>query len=87
MTKSHLLTLLGMLFLCNACHSQSENSTEYVRARNAFHTKLTSEIKAPQTYPEFNDVRGTVKQISYPSGDLRLKALLDTTNLESSQLM
>ncbi|MCB0631300.1 MAG: prolyl oligopeptidase family serine peptidase [Saprospiraceae bacterium] len=85
MTKSHLLVLFGMLFLCNACHSQSDNSTEYARARNAFHTQLTSEIKAPQTYSEFDDVRGTVKQLSYPSGDLRLKALLDTTNLESGK--
>jgi len=59
------------------------NDCKQIKQYNkSYKTKLNKEVKAPQSFQTFDKVRNSIKLIEYQSDGRKLKALLDTTNIQ-----
>ncbi len=61
------------------------SETEYFKEWKNFKTILTKKEKAPQPFEEFDSIQNGIKLIHYPSGNLKLKGLLNTKHVEKGK--
>ncbi len=94
MIKNIILNI-GLAFLITSCSyvaKHTDNTTQanyqanqnWLKARNQFQTKLITKEKAPQLYNELVP-SDTIKVVNYPSGNLQLKGLLETSNIKKGK--
>jgi esterase/lipase len=92
---NHLKKLItALLFLSiAACHSSKESSSQqetmqeetFKELRNSFKSSISKEIKAPQYFSEFDTPPNNISVECYESGELKLKGLLNTVNIDSTK--
>ncbi len=94
MMKNIILNI-GLVLLITSCGYVKNNvnntnqvnyqvNQNYLKARNQFQTKLITKIKAPQEYSKLIPT-DTIKVVHYPSGNLQLKGLLETSNIKQGK--
>lgn len=86
-----LFLICQSIFYFSSCIHDSDaktginknNECKLIRQyRKSYKTKLNKEVKAPQGYQEFEKIKNSIKLVEYESEGKKLKALLDTTNLQ-----
>ena len=86
--RQKLLIWSLLILLLAGCESPGNKRPippSYQESRKNFKTNLLVQGEAPQFYEEFDATLGSIKAISFESGNFKLKALLDTTNIESGK--
>lgn len=91
MKRLKLLLIFIAVLHCNFGKAQVATTdttitkSTYLNVRKFIKTKLTKQLKAPQTYSKLKEVNNTIKLVHYESDGKELKGLLDTTNIEQNK--
>jgi acetyl esterase/lipase len=78
------ILLIGLLISCkNNEHTNEKNENSYLDDWKKFETKLIRKEKSFQEYKEFELKKGDIQYVTYKSGNIKLKGLLNTKNIDS----
>lgn len=84
--KHHILFIIFIVIFIVGCNESTQGpvTTKYLREKALFKTELVKQVKSPQEFDSLESDEDVILT-EYPSGNLRLKALLSRANIDSSK--